>query len=43
MKLEYTKPELEIEVFETEDVITISVLNSLDDPNGTYEQLFGSN
>lgn len=38
MKLEYTKPELEIDVFETVDVITLSetdVQNDLD-----YENLF---
>lgn len=27
-KLDYTKPEIEIEVFETEDVITLSVMTS---------------
>lgn len=31
MKFEYIKPELEIELFEVEDVITLSVVSNDDD------------
>lgn len=46
MKLEYTKPELEIEIFEVEDVITLSNgdtydANDMDDANN-YESIFGN-
>ena len=47
MKLEYTKPELEIEIFEVEDVITLSNgdtydVNDLDDANNDYNSVFGN-
>ena len=46
MKLEYTKPELEIEIFEVDDVITLSNgdtydVNDMDDANN-YESIFGN-
>lgn len=36
MKLEYTKPELEIEVFEVEDVITLSVVDGNEEDDILY-------
>jgi len=45
MKLEYFKPELEIDVFEIEDVITLSNGDAYDDgdlnDNNNYENIFG--
>ncbi len=46
MKLEYTKPELEIEIFEVEDVITLSNgdtydENDINDANN-YDNMFGN-
>lgn len=39
MKLEYTKPELELELFEVEDVITLSEPGVLDEELD-YGELF---
>lgn len=39
MKLEYTKPELELELFEVEDVITLSEPGTLDEELD-YGELF---
>lgn len=43
MKLEYIKPMLEIEEFETEDVITLSDPTVLDQYDTTYDEYFGDN
>lgn len=43
MKLEYTKPTIEIEEFETEDIITLSDPSVLDQYDSTYEDWFSDN
>lgn len=41
MKLEYTKPTIEIEEFESQDVITLSDPSVLNQYDSTYEETFG--
>ncbi len=43
MKLEYIKPIIEIEEFETEDIITLSDPTVLDQYDSTYDDLFLDN
>lgn len=43
MKLEYTKPTIEIEEFDTEDIITLSDPSVLDQYDSTYDDLFSNN